>query len=48
MLNHAVRHRLMESGPRYLTTPELLQCLLALSAKRADALAADHEALQKL
>lgn len=48
MLNHAVRHRLMESGPRYLTTPELLQCLLGLSGKRADALAADHEALQKL
>ena len=48
MLNHAIHHRLMESGPRYLTTPELLQCLLGLSAKRADALASDHEALQRL
>ena len=48
MLSHAVRRHLMESGPRYLTTSELLQCLLGLSAKRADALAADQEALQRL
>ena len=48
MLSHAVRRHLMESGPRYLTTSELLQCLLGVSAKRADALAADQEALQRL
>ena len=48
MPNHAILHRLMESGPRYLTNAELLQCLLGLSAKRADALAGDQEALQRL
>ena len=48
MLHYAIRRHLMESGPRYLTTAELLQCLLGLSAKRADPLAADYESLRQL
>ena len=48
MPNQSVLHRLMETGPGYLTITELLQCLLGLSAPRADALAADRDALIRL
>ena len=48
MPNQSVLHRMMETGPRYLSVTELLQCLLGLSAQRADALAADREALIRL
>ena len=48
MPNQSVLHRLMETGPGYLTVTELLQCLLGLSAPRADALAADRDALIRL